>query len=79
MAPPCQSAVVDRCFSLVLAGTYYFHVKDLGVQLEQSKAQEVKLKNNFEQKAFQAANLEAYRIQMAEVESFLALAGAAAK
>ncbi|WP_339645289.1 type 4a pilus biogenesis protein PilO [uncultured Porticoccus sp.] len=65
---PVRVLLLIVVFSLVLAGTYYFHVKDLGVQLEQSKAQEVKLKNNFEQKAFQAANLEAYRIQMAEVE-----------
>lgn len=65
---PVRVLLLIVVFSLVLVGTYYFHIKDLGVQLEQAKAQEVKLKNNFEQKAFQAANLEAYRIQMAEVE-----------
>ena len=65
---PVRVLLLIVVFSLVLAGTYYFHVKDLGVELEQAKAQEVKLKSNFEQKAFQAANLEAYRIQMAEVE-----------
>lgn len=65
---PVRVLLLIVVFSLVLAGTYYFHVKDLGVKLEQAKAQEVKLKDNFEQKAFQAANLEAYRIQMGEVE-----------
>jgi len=65
---PVRVLLLIVVFSLVLAGTYYFHVKDLGVELEQAKAQEVKLKSNFEQKALQAANLEAYRIQMAEVE-----------
>lgn len=65
---PVRVLLLIVVFSLVLAGTYYFHVKDLGVKLEQYKAQEVKLKNDFEQKAFQAANLEAYRVQMAEVE-----------
>lgn len=65
---PVRVLLLIVIFSLVLAGTYYFHVKDLGVELEQAKSQEVKLKSNFEQKAFQAANLEAYRIQMAEVE-----------
>jgi type IV pilus assembly protein PilO len=65
---PVRVLLLIVVFSLVLAGTYYFHVKDLGVELEQAKAQEVKLKSNFEQKAFQAANLEAYRVQMAEVE-----------
>ncbi|MEP3856669.1 MAG: type 4a pilus biogenesis protein PilO [Porticoccus sp.] len=65
---PVRVLLLIVIFSLVLAGTYYFHVKDLGVELEQAKAQEIKLKSNFEQKAFQAANLEAYRVQMAEVE-----------
>lgn len=55
-------------FCAVLAGTYYFHIKDLGVELDRSRAQEAKLKQTFEQKAFQAANLEAYREQMAEME-----------
>lgn len=65
---PVRVLLLIVAFSLVLAGTYYFHVKDLGVKLEQYKAQEVKLKDDFEKKAFQAANLEAYRVQMAEVE-----------
>lgn len=65
---PVRVLLLIVAFSLVLTGTYYFHVKDLGVKLEQHKAQEVKLKDDFEQKAFQAANLEAYRVQMAEVE-----------
>ncbi|WP_438957750.1 type 4a pilus biogenesis protein PilO [Porticoccus sp.] len=65
---PVRVLLLIVVFSLVLAGTYYFHLKDLGVELEQAKAQEARLKDNFEQKAFQAANLEAYRMQMAEVE-----------
>lgn len=53
---------------------YNFHLKDLQVQLEASQAQEVMLKEQFSLKAFQAANLDAYKEQMQEMEvSFGAL------
>lgn len=53
---------------------YNFHLKDLQVQLEASQAQEVTLKEQFSLKAFQAANLDAYKEQMQEMEvSFGAL------
>jgi type IV pilus assembly protein PilO len=58
----------------VLAGGYYWHVKDLQLALATEEAKEVALKKDFEKKAFQAANLEAYRQQLAEMEeSFGAL------
>jgi type IV pilus assembly protein PilO len=58
----------------VLAGGYYYHIQDLQLQLAQVEAKEVELKKDFEKKAFQAANLEAYRQQMVEMEeSFGAL------
>ncbi|MBE7373178.1 type 4a pilus biogenesis protein PilO [Pseudomonas lopnurensis] len=53
----------------VLALGYYFHLQDMQVQLEQQQAQEVTLKQQFSTKAFQAANLEAYKEQMIEMES----------
>jgi len=53
---------------------YNFHLKDLQVQLESSAAEEVTLKEQFSLKAFQAANLDAYKEQMQEMEiSFGAL------
>ncbi len=53
---------------------YYYHIQDLQVSLEKAEKKEVKLKKDFEKKAFQAANLEAYRAQMIEMEeSFGAL------
>ncbi|MDG1387402.1 MAG: type 4a pilus biogenesis protein PilO [Halioglobus sp.] len=63
---------------LVLAGVlafgYYYHIEDLQIQLEGERKEEVQLKKEFEKKAFQAANLEAYRQQMKEMEeSFGAL------
>jgi type IV pilus assembly protein PilO len=53
----------------VLALGYYFHLQDMQLQLEQQRAQEVLLKQQFSTKAFQAANLEAYKEQMAEMET----------
>ena len=58
----------------VLAGGYYSHIQDMQLQLAKAEKQEVDLKKDFEQKAFKAANLEAYRQQMVEMEeSFGAL------
>lgn len=59
---------------VVLALGYNFHLKELQTQLEQQRSQEVTLKQQFTTKAFEAANLEKYRQQMAEMEqSFGAL------
>ena len=58
----------------VLAGGYYYDIKGLQEQLAREEAKEVELKKDFEKKAFQAANLDAYRKQMVEMEeSFGAL------
>lgn len=58
----------------VLALGYNFHLRDLQGQLDRQRSEEVTLKQQFETKAFQAANLEKYREQMAEMEqSFGAL------
>ncbi|RLQ23485.1 pilus assembly protein PilP [Seongchinamella sediminis] len=58
----------------VLAFGYYYHIEDLQIQLEGERKKEEQLKQEFEKKAFQAANLDAYRQQMKEMEeSFGAL------
>lgn len=54
---------------LVLAGSWYFSIKDLGVRLERVQSSEQELRREFETKAHQAANLEAYREQVAELET----------
>jgi type IV pilus assembly protein PilO len=60
-------------FGVLFLG-YNFHLKDLQVQLEGREAEEVTLKEQFSLKAFQAANLDAYKEQMQEMEvSFGAL------
>ena len=59
---------------VVLALGYNFHLKDLEADLDQRHAEEETLKQQFATKAFQAANLEAYKDQMKEMEeSFGAL------
>jgi len=53
---------------LVLALGYNFHLKDLQATLDQQRLDEETLKEQFSTKAFQAANLEAYREQMKAAE-----------
>lgn len=61
-------------FGAVLIGGYYYVVADMQVQLSSVQQKEQALKSEFEQKSFKAKNLEAYRVQMAEMsESFSAL------
>ncbi len=58
----------------VLVLGYFYHVQNLQVTLQKAVVQEGELKQEFEQKAFQAANLDAYKKQMLEMEeSFGAL------
>ena len=58
----------------VLGLGYYLHLSDLQLQFDNERGQEETLKQQFSTKAFQAANLEAYKVQMAEMEeSFGAL------
>ncbi|MGN0925297.1 type 4a pilus biogenesis protein PilO [Ectopseudomonas mendocina] len=59
---------------IVLVLGYNFHLRDLQNMLEQRQREEEALKEQFTSKAFQAANLEAYKEQMKEMEvSFGAL------
>ncbi|WP_079203423.1 type 4a pilus biogenesis protein PilO [Pseudomonas sp. CC6-YY-74] len=55
-------------FVVMLALGYNFHLKDLQASLERSQGEEQALKQQFSSKAFQAANLEAYKEQMKEME-----------
>lgn len=58
----------------VLVAGYYFHIKDLQLQFDRVQAEESRLRQDFEKKAFEAANLAAYKQQMVEMEeSFGAL------
>lgn len=58
----------------VLTIGYYYHIRGLQEELDKVAAEEIKLRQEFEKKAFEAANLDAYRRQMEEMEeSFGAL------
>lgn len=61
-------------FALIMVGGYYYHVDGLQSELERKEKKESDLRRDFERKSFEAANLEAYKQQMAEMEeSFGAL------
>jgi type IV pilus assembly protein PilO len=63
-------------FSACVFGGYKFVIEEYQGNLARVTAQEEKLRQEFKTKAFQAANLDAYRKQMEEMEeSFGALVG----
>ena len=71
---PVKVIVWTLLLIATLAGGYYYHIQELQNELVKAQQQEATLKKDFEKKAFQAANLDAYRQQMEEMEeSFGAL------
>ncbi len=61
-------------FCLVIAGGYWFYYQDMQVKYSGLQKKELSLKKSYESKAFKAANLDAYKKQMEEMEvSFGAL------
>ena len=56
-------------FALVLGGGYFLHITEKQDQLDRVSAEEVKLRDEYKDKAAQAANLEAYRQQKQEMEA----------
>jgi len=55
-------------FVVIVILGYFLHVKDFYLSLESVTAKEVTLRATYQEKAFQAANLDSYRQQMVEVE-----------
>jgi type IV pilus assembly protein PilO len=71
---PVKLAAWVLVFVLVLVIGYVYNISDQREQLAQVERKELDLKKEFEDKAFKAANLEALRNQMKEMEeSFGAL------
>ncbi|UAW98716.1 type 4a pilus biogenesis protein PilO [Halopseudomonas nanhaiensis] len=67
--PGALKVIVAALVFIVLIGLgYQFHLKDLRASLERSEAQEVQLRNDFTEKSFRAANLDAYKEQLADIE-----------
>ena len=73
--PAAVKAIACALLLLVALGLgYNFYLKELQGQLEQRRAEEQSLREQFSSKAFLAANLDAYKAQMKEMEdSFGAL------
>ncbi|CAN5180164.1 type 4a pilus biogenesis protein PilO [soil metagenome] len=64
-----RAAAIVLIFTLVaIGGSYYFGFRNLNPVLEAAEQEEVELKASFEAKQRKAANLDAYRAQLAEME-----------
>lgn len=62
----CVVAVV-----VIFVGCHFLIVKDKNVELEAAKSSEIALRQSFESKAYEAANLDRYRQQMQEMAGTL--------
>lgn len=65
---PVKFVIVLVVFMLCLGLGFWFDIRNLQDQLQSSVRQEEQLRSEYEQKAFRAANLDAYREQVAEME-----------
>ena len=63
-----KAIVCVLVFVVLLLLGYQFHLKDLQSGLERVESQEVTLRKEYQDKSFRAANLEAYKEQLAEIE-----------
>jgi type IV pilus assembly protein PilO len=71
---PVKLLLIVVLFAACLGGGYWFHIKTRQAELARVTAAETGLRTDLESKAVLAANLEAYRAQMVEMnESFGAL------
>lgn len=63
--------ILGMLLAVILAIGYYLLVKNKIEQLERVEAQELTLRSEFEYKQQKAANLEAYEVQLAEMQELL--------
>lgn len=71
---PVKLLLIIIIFAGCLGGGYWFHIKPLQSSLTTVTAEEATLRNDLQTKAILAANLEAYRAQLVDMEdSFGAL------
>lgn len=64
-----KSVVFLVLFTAVVFAGYWFLIKDQYVALDKAAIQEADLKQKYESLAFKVANLDAYRLQMEEMEN----------
>ena len=60
--------VLGLLYAAILIAGFYFHVEDLNKRLSVVEQEEQTIRQDFEKKAFEAANLEAYKAQLVEME-----------
>ncbi|SFN43850.1 MULTISPECIES: type 4a pilus biogenesis protein PilO [Marinobacter] len=65
---PVKIIVALIVFGLIVGGGYWFFVKDQYAQLERVQKTEQELRKKYEEKAYQVANLDVFKAQMAEME-----------
>ena len=66
---PVKAIAMLIVFLLIAGGGYYLHITDKQKSLERVEVKEAELKKQYEDKAAQAANLEALRQQKLEMEA----------
>ena len=64
-----KAAIFAAAFAAVFALGYYLLIADVIANLQKEQQTEVKLVKEFEEKSFQAANLEEFTKQMAELDN----------
>ncbi len=65
---PIKAIVALIVFGLIFGGGYWFFIKDQYAQLDRVEQQEQELRERYEQKAYQVANLDTFKAQMEEME-----------
>jgi type IV pilus assembly protein PilO len=63
-----KGIVLALLYIVILVAGFYLHVDDLNIELRGAEREEQALRQDFEKKAFEAANLEAYQAQLVEME-----------
>lgn len=58
-------------FVIILVGFYFVQISKLDEQLDRQAREELRLRDDFSKKAYEASNLEEYKEQMVELESRL--------
>lgn len=66
--PLLKIILLSALFVVLLVAGFYLHIEDLNKRLKLAEREETTLRLDFEQKAFEAANLAAYKAQLAEME-----------
>jgi len=65
---PAKIFVLMIIVVIIFSLTYYLKISDLNEELEGVRAKEQTLRKSYETKSFEAANLDAYRAQMDEMD-----------